>query len=226
MFLNVAIQEQCHCPIGTATATLSSPSPCLSAALDTCTSAVTTSFFSSSALANWIEAASLSRASSKCSSTMVIGGKKRMTLACTPQVNKISPLRSASSLTHLAKAGFHVLAWSSPSPSGAVMNSTATMRPGPRTSAICCTSPRIDSSLFFSFAPRTTARSQSFSSSMTSRTAWAAAIPRGFPANVPPRPPGSAESIISAFPVTADKGRPPASPLAMVVRSANTPASS
>ena len=44
----------------------------------------------------------------------------------------------------------------------------------------------------------------------------------GLPAKVPPRPPGTGASIRSARPVTAASGKPPARPLAMVIRSGLT----
>src|ERR1043166_7359285 len=45
---------------------------------------------------------------------------------------------------------------------------------------------------------------------------------RGFPPNVPPRPPTAAASITSARPVTAASGKPPPSDFAEVMRSGST----
>src|SRR5258707_340207 len=49
---------------------------------------------------------------------------------------------------------------------------------------------------------------QRVSDSTMASTAWAAAILKGLPPNVPPRPPGCAASKIAERPVTADSGKP------------------
>ena len=54
----------------------------------------------------------------------------------------------------------------------------------------------------------------------------AAAQATGLPPYVPPRPPTCTASMISARPVTAASGRPPAMPLAVVIRSGTTPSCS
>ena len=59
--------------------------------------------------------------------------------------------------------------------------------------------------------------------SIDSNTAIAAAHATGLPPNVPPSPPGCAASMISARPVTAASGRPPAMPLAESTRSGYQP---
>ena len=74
--------------------------------------------------------------------------------------------------------------------------------------------------------PISCARDSRFSSRITSSTASPAAHASGEPAKVPPRPPGPGASMISALPVTADSGTPPATLLAMVIRSGSTPACS
>ena len=62
-----------------------------------------------------------------------------------------------------------------------------------------------------------------FFDSICSNTAIAAAQETGLPPNVPPRPPGCDASMISARPVTAASGMPPAMPLADNSRSGTSP---
>jgi hypothetical protein len=64
----------------------------------------------------------------------------------------------------------------------ALMNSTATIEPRPRTSAIVGACSRSDSSFAFSLLPSCSARSHSRSSSITSSTACADAIASAFAA--------------------------------------------
>ena len=71
--------------------------------------------------------------------------------------------------------------------------------------------------------PMSWARASSCSSRITSSTASPAAHASGEPAKVPPSPPGPGESMMSALPVTAESGTPPATLLAMVMRSGSTP---
>ena len=52
-----------------------------------------------------------------------------------------------------------------------------------------------------------------------SSTTFAAAQETGLPPKVPPSPPGSTASMISAGPVTAASGRPPPSDLPLTRRS-------
>ena len=61
---------------------------------------------------------------------------------------------------------------------------------------------------------------------MTAIEPSAAAHAIGLPAYVPPRPPASTESMISARPVTADSGRPPAIPFAVIIMSGTMPSCS
>ncbi len=56
-----------------------------------------------------------------------------------------------------------------------------------------------------------------------SNTAMAAAQAIGLPPKVPPRPPGRAESMISARPVTPASGSPPAMPFALSTMSGTSP---
>ena len=65
-----------------------------------------------------------------------------------------------------------------------------------------------------------------FSSSIVAIAPRAAAQAIGDPPNVPPRPLAWIESITSALPVTAASGRPPAIPLAVVIRSGTIDSSS
>ena len=100
-------------------------------------------------------------------------------------------------------------------------NSTATIEPKPRTSPISGALRLVRKS--FSWLPKACERASRFSSAMMSSTAKPAAMPRGLPAYVPPNPPGRGASIISALPATPLNTMPPASDLAMVIKSGSTP---
>ena len=102
----------------------------------------------------------------------------------------------------------------------------ATIMPSERTSPMQLKRACICFSRVTSFAPSCSERWLSFSFSMTSSTASPAAQASGEPANVPPNPPTTGASMISALPITADSGTPPAMLLATVMRSGSTPACS
>ena len=73
------------------------------------------------------------------------------------------------------------------------------------------------------FFPTSLARSTSFFSFRIFITASPARQHTGFPPKVPPMPALSTESMISAFPVTAPRGKPAASDLAVTTISGSTP---
>ena len=88
-------------------------------------------------------------------------------------------------------------------------SSIASIEPSPRTSPIAACREASSSSRPRTSRPISSARSRNDGAASASSTAPAAAHETGFPLKVPPRPPGSTESISSAFPVTAASGSPP-----------------
>ena len=90
--------------------------------------------------------------------------------------------------------------------------SSASIGPSPRTSPIASTRVAMSSSAARSRAPERLAL-RAASPGTASSTTLAAAQETGLPPNVPPSPPGSTASMISAGPVTPASGRPPPSDL-------------
>ena len=72
-------------------------------------------------------------------------------------------------------------------------------------------------------SPIAEARSTRPSSSKTSSTASAAACATGFPTYVPPIADSLGASMISAFPITPERGRPAAIDFATTIRSGSIP---
>src|SRR5215469_2905492 len=102
-------------------------------------------------------------------------------------------------------------------------SSMACIPPKPRTSPIIEKRRCHSHALLWKRSPNSLARASRLSRSNSSSTASAAAHDSGFPPNVPPRPPTTGASMISARPVTAASGSPPARDFAETRMSGSIP---
>src|SRR5581483_2136737 len=149
--------------------------------------------------------------SSTIESSIVSGDRIRMTLPNVPADSKTSPRSNAACSTRPVRS----LSGFPPSRT----NSIAFIAPSPRTSPMPGSFSAKHRNCAPIFSPSRAAFAGMSSFSIASITASAAAHARGFPPYVPPSPPACGASMISARPVIAASGMPPASDFAQIMMS-------
>mmetsp|Transcript_29149 Transcript_29149/g.93084 ORF Transcript_29149/g.93084 Transcript_29149/m.93084 type:complete len:336 (-) Transcript_29149:660-1667(-) len=158
-------------------------------------------------------ARSAARAASRSSSSIVIGGARRITFSCVGFAStplSLRAMQTSYAVTPPALAGLMTTALRRPRPR------TASIRPG--------ASPLSSSRTSMTLLPSRSARSGSLSSTTTPRAARATAEERGLPPKVLPCSPGWMQSITSLSASTALTGRaPPEMALPNMSTSGRTP---